>query len=124
MPKANDTRDRAVLILHRGPMTAGEFGAAMWPGRTGRITSTSGGGDYAAQMLLGRLRAKGIVRTTLDPGATRWELTSRGKELRRAAGDGDWRPTPCRKCGTQLMNWWRFCPFCGQQLPLVVYDGK
>jgi hypothetical protein len=170
MPKANDTRDRAVLILHRGPMTAGEFGAAMWPGRTGRITSSSGGGDYAAQMLLGRLRAKGIVRTTLDPGATRWELTSRGKELLRVAGDHDitdkqirdlqavlfagqadeqqlsgllachdalgrshrrsaarahcaeliskmaWRPTPCRKCGTHLMNWWRFCPFCGQQI--------
>jgi len=34
-----------------------------------------------------------------------------------------WRPTPC-ECGTSLMRWWRFCPSCGQQLPLVVYDGK
>jgi len=26
--------------------------------------------------------------------------------------------------GTSLMRWWRFCPFCGQHLELVVYDGK
>lgn len=54
---------RALRILGRGAMTAGEFGDDMWPERTGKITSSGGGGDYAAQMLLGRLRAHGLVRT-------------------------------------------------------------
>jgi predicted amidophosphoribosyltransferase len=35
--------------------------------------------------------------------------------------NADWRIKPCRRCGAQVMLWWRYCPFCGQQLPV---DGK
>ncbi len=63
-------------------MTAIELGAALWPDRTGRRgQSICGGGDYAAQMLLGRMRKLGLVRTTHDPGASRWELTLNGHRV-------------------------------------------
>lgn len=30
--------------------------------------------------------------------------------------DQDWRSDPCRKCRTSLMEWWKFCPSCGQDV--------
>lgn len=83
---------RALAILSVGggngyEMTAFEFGAKMWPERTGRVASASGGGDYAAQMLLGRLRKAGYVIGVYgdrcqDCGltdATRWRITEAGR---------------------------------------------
>jgi hypothetical protein len=61
-------------------MTAGELGAELWPHRTAGVSS-NGGGDYAAQMLLGRMRKAGLVRTTRDPGSSRWELTTKGHHV-------------------------------------------
>lgn len=72
------------MVLDGCSMAACELGAALWPDRTGRRwVSSSGGGDYAAQMLLGRMRKIGLVRTTSDPGSSRWELTARGREVVR-----------------------------------------
>lgn len=63
-----------------GPKTAGDVGAFVWRNKKrGRTTSVNGGGDYAAQMLLGRMRVAGLVRVTADPGASRWEVTAAGR---------------------------------------------
>ena len=64
-------------------MTAYEVGDAVWPGgngRKGRVSAGTGGGDYAALMLLGRLRNRGLVagRTPSGEGSTRWYLTAAG----------------------------------------------
>jgi rRNA maturation endonuclease Nob1 len=37
--------------------------------------------------------------------------------------DEDWRGDPCHCCKMLVMLWWKFCPFCGTQLPTVL-DGK
>ena len=34
--------------------------------------------------------------------------------------DEDWRVSPCRLCRTHAMLWWRYCVFCGSELPLVL----
>lgn len=105
------TTDRVLRILAQRPMTAGELGTELWDvtwdtdwcphgmanagvcgackktpnKRKGRIASSNGGGDYAAQMLLGRMRKAGLVRGTLPSadyqrGATVWVLTAKGKK--------------------------------------------
>jgi hypothetical protein len=60
-----------------------------------------------------------------DPAAARTAAVDPpsvpGKRRRR--GNENWRVKPCRKCKTLAMLWWRFCPFCGMQLPTVL-DGK
>ena len=71
----------ACAALEGRVMTAGEVGAKLWPTRTKSGVSINGGGDYAAQMLLGRMRRAGLVRTTRDPGSSRWELTLKGREV-------------------------------------------
>jgi len=88
------------------------IGAALWPIRSGRVASASGGGDYAAQMMLGRLRKRGLVRVNLGCGSSRWSLTRDG------ISSLDWRFDPCRKCGTMAMIAHRFCPYCGVALPV------
>lgn len=57
-----------------------DVGGAVWPDRTGRIASASGGGDYAAQMLLGRLRKAGLVEYAPSEGSTQWRLSSKGRD--------------------------------------------
>jgi hypothetical protein len=69
---------RVLRALVSGPKSAGEIGVVIWPNRTGRITAVQGGGDYAAQMLLGRLRKDGLVRTQHSEGSSIWELTEKG----------------------------------------------
>ncbi len=69
----------ACSVMEGRAMAADELGAELWPDRTGRCGhAITGGGDYAAQMLLGRMRKAGLVRTTHDPGSSRWELTTKG----------------------------------------------
>jgi hypothetical protein len=77
----NSSKDRALLVLAafgKDGACAGDFGAEMWPARTSKTTSNGGGGDYAAQMLLGRLRKAGFVRVQPRSITSIWELTALG----------------------------------------------
>jgi hypothetical protein len=56
-----------------------EVGAVIWPVRVGHTVAAQGGGDYAAQMLLGRLRKQGLARTLNTDGSSRWSLTTKGR---------------------------------------------
>ena len=97
------TIDRLLRYLADGPRTADEIGAFVWRDRNrGRISAVQGGGDYAAQMLLGRLRQKGLVQVAFDSVAkvTRWELTYRGRESIK-----------CPDCGR--LDAHVHCPECG-----------
>ena len=81
------TTYKVLKILAERRRSAGELGQALWgDSRRGRIASADGGGDYAAQMLLGRLRKAGLVRVAhgeeVWAGCSIWELTEKGgKEL-------------------------------------------
>lgn len=58
-----------------------DVGNAVWPDRvvrSGRGVSVNGGGDYAAQMLLGRLKKDGLVEHAPSAGSSRWRLTREG----------------------------------------------
>ena len=76
---------RALLCLHDGGwngLSAGEVGAGVWPDRAcrpGRGVSVNGGGDYAAQMLLGRLKKAGLVEYAKSEGSSRWRLSTKGR---------------------------------------------
>jgi hypothetical protein len=78
---------RVLLYLHTDASHEGvscfEVGDAAWPDRTlrgGRGVSSNGGGDYAAQMLLGRLKKAGLVEHALSEGSTRWRLSEKGRQ--------------------------------------------
>lgn len=60
-----------------------ELGAKLWPQRRGRICAVQGGGDYAAQMLLGRLRRQGLVVVINTEGSSKWRLTEKGRSEAR-----------------------------------------
>jgi hypothetical protein len=78
---------RALDALGSGPLDAGSVGAKLWGGATrGSVCASHGGGDYAAQMLLGRMRKAGLVRVCPGDGASRWELTARGRAALRKEG--------------------------------------
>ena len=67
-------------LVANGPATADMVGAAVWKGKKrGKTTSSGGGGDYAAQMLLGRMKKAGLVQHARFEGATRWEVTPLGR---------------------------------------------
>jgi hypothetical protein len=67
-------------LAENGPQSADMVGGFVWEGKKrGRTTSASGGGDYAAQMLLGRMRKIGLVQTTRSEGSSRWEVTALGR---------------------------------------------
>jgi hypothetical protein len=77
------TTQRVVLYLHKhGPSGCFEVGEAI-DNRRGRISANGGGGDYAAQMLLGRMRKAGLVRVGNYDGSSKWELTQPGLQLAR-----------------------------------------
>lgn len=78
-------RRRALEILHtagRDGIDAGSFGAELWRDvvRRERISSVNGGGDYAAQNYLGKLRKEGLAETCTNEGSSRWRLTSKGRQ--------------------------------------------
>lgn len=78
------TRMALELLRDKEPMSAGCFGAALWPKRGGPIIANHGGGDYAAQMFLGRLKSRGLVQYAPSKGSTLWELSAKGhRELGR-----------------------------------------
>lgn len=79
------TTQRALMYLfsHAGHdgVSCFDVGGAVWPDRpvrSGRGVSSNGGGDYAAQMLLGRLKKAGLVETARSVGSSRWRLTPKG----------------------------------------------
>ena len=76
---------RALRYLQsRGPACAGDLGGHLWPERRARRTAVQGGGDYAAQMFLGRLRKKGWVRVLDGPGSSVWACALLGdRELEK-----------------------------------------
>lgn len=75
-----------VILTGRGPMSADDFGGDLWRDKKrGRTTSSGGGGDFGAQMFLGRLRRLGFAQTTHDPGSSRWEATGAGRNALAAA---------------------------------------
>jgi hypothetical protein len=77
------TTQKVVLYLHKhGPSGCSDIGTVI-DNRHGRISSASGGGDYAAQMLLGRMRKQGLVRVANYEGSSTWELTQGGLQLAR-----------------------------------------
>lgn len=86
MSKTPTTTERALVeLLLRGMQyrdagyTAGDLGAILWPKRSGRVISSNGGGDYAAQCLLGKMRQKGWVRVQPRSITSVWELTAAGR---------------------------------------------
>jgi hypothetical protein len=77
------TTQKVVLYLHKhGPSSCFDVGESI-DNRRGRISSGKGGGDYAAQMLLGRMRKAEIVRVGNYDGSSKWELTQGGLQLAR-----------------------------------------
>lgn len=69
------------FLSANGPQAADAVGGVAWAGKQrGRVTSSGGGGDYAAQMLLGRMKKAGLVRHARSDGSSLWECTPAGKE--------------------------------------------
>jgi len=90
---AATTTQRALLCLRASGwngISAGEVGESVWPDRVigfGRGVSSNGGGDYAALMLLGRLKKAGLVEYAPSEGSTRWRLSTKGRnEAQKMAG--------------------------------------
>lgn len=78
--KLSDTDRKALEALRGGSTAAGIVGRVVWPDRVNAGVANHGGGDYAAQMLLGRLRKRGLVQTAMTEGSSEWELTARGRK--------------------------------------------
>ena len=84
-------RERALLYLYkeagRDGVSCFDVGGAVWPDRvvrSGRGVANGGGGDYAAQMLLGRLKKAGLVEHAPSEGSSRWRLSAKGLAAVRA----------------------------------------
>lgn len=78
------TTDRVLAYLAKYPSSGSSDVGTVINNRRGRIASASGGGDYAAQMLLGRMRKAGLIEQAPSEGSTKWKLTSAGRtRLRR-----------------------------------------
>ena len=73
------TTQKVILFLHKhGPSDCSSIGTVI-SNRRGRVTAATGGGDYAAQMLLGRMKKAGLVRHATSERSTLWELTATGR---------------------------------------------
>ena len=78
--RADSMTFKALVILTReGQISADDFGASLWKDKKrGRVTSSGGGGDYGAQMFLGRLKKRGYARSAHTLGSSLWEATAAG----------------------------------------------
>lgn len=73
--------DRVLTYLFsHGPADCFSVGAAAFPDRDRVRVANGGGGDYAAQMFLGRLKKRGLVRLASSVGSSRWQLTAAGEK--------------------------------------------
>lgn len=79
--KVTSLESRALAYLLQSSASASMVGAYLWPSRTTRGTATQGGGDYKAQMFLGRLRKKGWARVAAGEGSSVWEVTTKGRAV-------------------------------------------
>lgn len=71
---------RALRALEAGPLDCSTFGAKLWGAeRRGRVSAVQGGGDYAAQCYLGKLRKRGLVEVEWGEGSSSWVLTKAGR---------------------------------------------
>lgn len=96
------TERRAIHALAASPTSAGLVGQAVWPDRKRPGIANHGGGDYAAQMLLGRLRRRGLVRVLRGAGSSVWELTAAGERAARC----------CPGCGCATAGAAMWCGEC------------
>lgn len=71
---------RALEVLAKRPSPASIVGAVVWTDRKGHVISSNGGGDYGAQMLLGRMRKQNWCRVQHGDGQVTsiWEITAAG----------------------------------------------
>lgn len=68
-------------LINHGPSGCSLVGTVIDNRRGSRFgVSTNGGGDYAAQMLLGRMKKAGLVRHAPSEGSSLWEVTTQGRE--------------------------------------------
>ena len=68
------------FMMGSAPTSASIIGGAVWRDvKRGRSVPSRGGGDYAAQMLLGRLRKSGWVHVANSDGSSRWAITAAGR---------------------------------------------
>ncbi len=72
------TTDRVLAYLMKHPESGCSDIGTVINNRRGRVTASTGGGDYAAQMLLGRMRKAGLVEHAPSEGSTKWRLTRAG----------------------------------------------
>jgi hypothetical protein len=79
-PRRATAAERAALALLRdkGPQPADAVDQHVWPNAPGRRISSNGGGTYASQMLLGRMRQQGWVRVQHGEGSSIWEIRPGG----------------------------------------------
>lgn len=72
-------------LLDHGPSGCSDVGSVIEDRRGSRGgVSTNGGGDYAAQMLLGRMKKAGLVEHAPSDGSSLWRITSAGHAKLRA----------------------------------------
>jgi hypothetical protein len=81
--KQQDKVPTTVQVLRylrdHGPSGCSDIGTVIENRRGSRGgVSTNGGGDYAAQMLLGRMKRAGLVEHAPSDGSSLWQLTSAG----------------------------------------------
>lgn len=80
---------RALIILYQDGAYDAEMGCCTFgadyfgPERVGRVSASGGGGDYAAQMVLGRLRRLGWVELAYSLGSSRWRCSVAGRSIAR-----------------------------------------
>ncbi len=87
-----------ILVGEGEPMSADNFGARLWRDKKrGRVTSSNGGGDYAAQCFLGKLKRDGYVRHAPSEGCTLWEITPAGRNALAAALNASGAPGEVRQ---------------------------
>lgn len=74
---------RAVLQLLADaprPMGCAWVGDAIRPESTRMRMPNHGGGDYAAQMFLGKLRKRGLVEQVNTGGSSAWQISWAGRK--------------------------------------------
>lgn len=78
MSANHPAEERALAYLRQHPdgSSASTVGQVVWPDRKTSKCASHGGGDYAAQMLLGRMRRRGLVDRLPGSGSTRWVACS------------------------------------------------
>ena len=78
MKEPSEIERKVLDYLRKYPYgtSASMVGAEIWDNKKrGRVVASQGGGDYAAQMLLGRMRKKGWVNTLFQDGSSQWVVT-------------------------------------------------